>query len=190
MRVSRQQAEENRARVLRLAARRFRERGFQGVSVADVMQEAGLTHGGFYKQFASKDALIAEACALGLRENLEAYRQLATSKGRRAVRSIAHGMLSADHRDVSAEGCVMAALGPDVSRADPPTRREVTEGIKHILDELAESVPGRSRKRRREQALAAYAMIVGAILLARAVDEEKLSEEILTAAQAFIPAGT
>ncbi|HEU4679510.1 MAG TPA: TetR/AcrR family transcriptional regulator [Terrimicrobiaceae bacterium] len=189
MRVSRQKAEENRARVVRLAARRFRERGFQGVSVADVMREAGLTHGGFYKQFASKDALIAQACALGLGENLAAYQELTASRGRRAVRSIAEGMLSADHRDVPAEGCVMAALGPDVSRADPPTRREVTEGIKRILAALIEAVPGRSRKKRREQALAAYAMIVGAILLARAVDEKKLSQEILAAAQGSIVAG-
>ena len=97
-------------------------------------------------------------------------------------------MLSTDHRDVCAEGCVMAALGPDLSRADPPTRREVTEGIKRILVVLTEAVPGGSRKRRREQALAAYAMIVGAILLARAVDEKKLSQEILAAAQGSIVA--
>jgi AcrR family transcriptional regulator len=76
MKASRQQASENRARVLRVAARRFREGAIAGVSVADVMHEAGLTHGGFYKRFASKQDLIAQACALGLPENLEAYKQL------------------------------------------------------------------------------------------------------------------
>lgn len=188
MKVTRKQAGENRARVLRLASRRFRERGFQGISVADLMHEAGLTHGGFYKQFASKDDLISQACALSIRENLEGYKQLAAGNRRNAVRSIATGMLSAIHRDVPAEGCVMAALGPDLSRADPSTRHEVTEGIKNILNWLTELIPGSSRKRNRENALATYATIVGAVLLARAVNEPELSEEILKAAQASIVA--
>jgi TetR/AcrR family transcriptional regulator, transcriptional repressor for nem operon len=188
MKVTRQQARENRARVLRLASRRFRERGFQGVSVADLMNEAGLTHGGFYKQFESKEDLISQACALGIRENLEGYKQLAAENKRNAVKSIAAGMLSALHRDVPAEGCVMAALGPDVSRADPSTRHEVTQGIKSILDWLSRLIPGNSEKRTREKAVATYATIVGAVMLARAVDEPKLSEEILKAARASITA--
>ena len=168
MKVTRQQAGENRARVLRLAARRFRERGFAGVSVADLMHEAGLTHGGFYKQFVSKRDLIAQACALGLHENLEAYKQLSAKNGLNAIKAVAAEMLSALRRDLPSEGCVMAALGGDVSRGERATRREVTKGIKNILDCLHELAPASSTKRAREQALATYATIVGAITAARA----------------------
>lgn len=190
MKVTRQQAGENRARVLRLAARRFRERGFAGVSVADLMHEAGLTHGGFYKQFASKRDLIAQACALGLHENLEAYKQLGAKNGLNAIKAVAAEMLSAIHRDLPSEGCVMAALGGDVSRGERATRREVTKGIKNILDCLHELAPVSSNKRARKQALATYATIVGAITLSRAVDDPKLSDEILKAARASLVART
>jgi TetR/AcrR family transcriptional repressor of nem operon len=190
MKVTRQQADANRARVLRLASRRFRERGFRGVSVADLMNEAGLTHGGFYKQFASKEDLTRQACALGLRENLAGYQQLAAEGRRQPLRSIADGMLSALHRDVPAEGCVMAALGPDISRADPSTRHDVTQGIDNIVTSLSELIPGKSKAKKREKALAMYATIVGAVMLTRAVDEPELSEEILKAARAHITAGS
>ncbi len=165
MKVTRQQAGENRARVLRLAARRFRERGFAGVSVADLMHEAGLTHGGFYKQFASKQDLIAQACALGLHENLEAYKQLGAKNGLDAIKAVAAEMLSAIHRDLPSEGCLMAALGGDVSRGDRATRREVTKGIKNILDCLHELDQANSKKKAREKAVAAYATVIGAMML-------------------------
>ncbi|HEY5895452.1 MAG TPA: TetR family transcriptional regulator [Chthoniobacterales bacterium] len=188
MKVSRQQAGENRVRVLNLASRRFRERGFQGVSVADLMQEAGLTHGGFYKQFESKEDLIAQACALAISDNLEAYKQLAARNRRRAVKAIATELLSAIHRDDPAEGCVIAALGAEVSRADPATRHQVTNGINDILDLLAGLMPGRSEKEARQKAVAAYTTIIGAILLARAVDDPKMSDEILKTARTSVMA--
>jgi TetR/AcrR family transcriptional regulator, transcriptional repressor for nem operon len=186
MKVTRQQAGENRARVLRLAARRFRERGFAGVGVADLMHEAGLTHGGFYKQFASKQDLIAQACALGLHENLEAYQQLGAKNGLDAIKAVAAEMLSAIHRDLPSEGCLMAALGGDVSRGDRATRREVTKGIKNILDCLHELIRANSKKKAREKAVAAYATVIGAMMLSRAVDDPKLSEEILQAARTSV----
>jgi hypothetical protein len=126
---------------------------------------------------------LSQACALGIRENLEGYRQLAGQTKRRAISSIAAGMLSTIHRDVP-EGCVMAALGPDLSRANLSTRQEVTRGIKNILDWFSELIPGKSKTRGREKAVATYATIVGALLLARAVDDPKLSEEILKTARA------
>jgi TetR/AcrR family transcriptional repressor of nem operon len=186
MKVTRQQAAENRTRVLNLASRRFRERGFRGLGVADLMNEAGLTHGGFYKQFKSKEDLIAQACAVAIGENLVGYQRLAAQNKRSAFKSTAAGMLSAGHRDAPAEGCVLAALGPDISRADPSTRHEITKGIKNIVDWLGGLIPGNSRKKIREKSLASYATIVGAIVLARAVDEPELSKEILNAALASI----
>ena len=111
-RVTRQQAGENRARVLRLAARRFRERGFAGVSAADLMHEAGLTAAGvLYRQFVSKRDLIAQACALGLHENLEAYKQLGAKNGLNAIKAVAAEMLSALRRDLPSGGTVHGCLG-------------------------------------------------------------------------------
>jgi TetR/AcrR family transcriptional repressor of nem operon len=88
---------------------------------------------------------------------------------------VAAGMLSAGHRDAPAEGCVLAALGPDISRADPSTRHEVTKGIKNILDCLGGLISGSSSKKIRQKSLSTYATIVGALVLARAVDEPELS---------------
>jgi TetR/AcrR family transcriptional repressor of nem operon len=190
MKVTRQQAAENRNRVLNLASRRFRERGFHGLGVADLMHEAGLTHGGFYKQFKSKEDLIAQACALAIGENLAGYQQFATQNKRSAFKSVARGMLSVGHRDARAEGCVLAALGPDISRAGPSTRHEVTKGIKTIVDCLGGLIPGKSRKRIREKSLSTYATIVGALVLARAVDEPELSEKVLKSALRSITTST
>ncbi len=176
MRVTRQKASENRQRVLRLAARRFRERGLGGIGVAELMNEAGLTHGGFYKQFASKDDLAVQACAWAIADNVASYRELAENS---TFSSAVSALVSVGHRDTPGEGCVLAALGAEIARSEEPLRREVTEGVRKILDSLAGLVPGRSQKRSREKAVVAYAAIVGALIIARAVDDPELSGEIL-----------
>jgi TetR/AcrR family transcriptional repressor of nem operon len=180
MRVTRQQAAENRSRVLRLASLRFRERGLRDVGVAGLMQEAGLTHGGFYKQFSSKEELITRACAAAIWENLEGYRGVAAGDKRHPLKATVEAMLSMEHVENWRDGCAMAALGPEIARGDAETRREVTKGVRAIVDWLASLVTGR---RARKRALASYATIVGALLLARAVDEKELSEEFLEAAR-------
>lgn len=183
MRVTRQQATENRNRVLHLASRRFRERGLGGVGVADLMREVGLTHGGFYKQFASRESLAAEACAAAITENLAGYQELAKQDPASALAHVVSAMISDLHRDSPGEGCLLAAAGADISRANAPIRSRVTEGVRQIVGFLSGLMPGRSGKQARRRAITTYATVVGALVIARAVDDPDFSDDILTAAR-------
>lgn len=183
MRVTRQQAIENRNRVLHLAARRFRERGLDGVGVADLMRDAGLTHGGFYKQFNSRESLAAEACAAAIAENLAGYQELARQDPKNVLAHVISAAISDLHRDSPGEGCLLAAAGADISRANATVREMVTDGVRKIVDFLAGLMPGRSRKQTRRRAIAAYATVVGSLVVARAVNDPAFATEILTAAR-------
>jgi TetR/AcrR family transcriptional repressor of nem operon len=186
MRVSREQAAENRERILAMAAKLFREKGFDGIGVADLMGAAGLTHGGFYGHFASKEDLAAQACARTFARSVEAWGRSVGQGTRGALAAIAASYLSVKHRDHPGGGCLLAALGTDVARQGPSVRRVVTEGLLGLIGLLARVVPGRSAAARRERALATMASLVGALVLARAVDDETLSEEILRATAASL----
>src|SRR5688572_31755633 len=114
MKVSREQAARNRERIVEAAAELFRERGFDGVGVADLMKEAGLTHGGFYGHFSSKDDLIAEASARALTGSLALWNKVAERAPADPVSAVASAYLTSRHRDNPGAGCLLAALGPDV----------------------------------------------------------------------------
>jgi len=188
VKVSREQAAENRERILDAATQRFRERGFAGIGVADLMKEAGLTHGGFYGHFPSKEDLIAEACARASQRSRALWTKLAERAPDDPLAEIARVYLTARHRDSPGAGCLIAALGPDVARQGPTVRGAVTQGIRSALDFLSGIVPGRSRAARRRKAIASYAGMVGAMVLARAVNDRALSQEILDAVEASIGA--
>lgn len=187
MKVSREQASQNRDRVLETAGRLFRERGFDGIGVADLMKSAGLTHGGFYGQFASKEELMAEACARSFAHSLEIWSGVAERASGEPLAAVMKGYLSRQHRDNPGEGCVLAALGSDAARQGPGLRRAVTEGTRALLDLFTRLAPGRIQARKRERAIHAYAAMVGALVLARAVDDEALSNEILKTVAASLP---
>lgn len=186
MKVSRDQAAQNRERVLDMAARLFRERGFDGIGVADLMKSAGLTHGGFYGQFASKEDLMAEACSRAFQSAGGGLQRAVESSGGDPLAAAAASYLSLAHRDHPGGGCVVAALGAEAARQGPALRRALTEGVRAQIDWLAGLMPGRARAAKRERALASYAAMVGAMVLARAVEDPALSEEILQAAAASI----
>lgn len=188
MKVSREQAAQNRERIVVAAAQRFRERGFDGIGVADLMKEAGLTHGGFYGHFSSKEDLIAEASARALTSSLALWSKLAQRAPGDPLSAIAGVYLTSRHRDNPGTGCLLAALGPDVSRQGPAVRRAVTDYVRSACDLLAKLIPGRSRAARRQKAISAYATLVGAMVMARAVDDRALSEEILDAGLASVRA--
>lgn len=176
-RVSQAQAEENRRRVVETASRLFREQGTH-VSVADLMKAAGLTHGGFYKQFASKEALIDEATAHAF-DNLAQLRDagLQQHEGQRATaqRALIDTYLSTEHRDSAADGCPIAALAADIARVseDREARRVYTEGVRDLAEWLATDD---------QDGLARLCTMLGALVLARATKGSPLSEEILTTA--------
>ena len=180
MRVTREQAAANREKVLHLAGTLFRQHGFDGIGVADIMKRAGLTHGGFYGQFSSKDDLAAEACARVLGN--EGWVERLTGTPTPSLGALIRAYLSADHRDDPGHGCLMAAVGSDVVRQPRAVRRAFTDGFRARLDAVLKLVPGRSADARRKRALATMAGLVGALILSRAVDDPKLSDEILHAA--------
>ena len=186
MKVSREQAARNRERILDAAAQLFRERGFEGIGVADLMKEAGLTHGGFYGHFSSKEDLIAQASARELTRSLAHWSEVGERASGDRLSEIAAVYLTKTHRDNPGAGCVLAALGPDVSRQGPAVRRAVTDYVRSVVDLLVTLVPGRSKAARRRKAISAYATLVGAMVLARAVDDRGLSQEILDAGRASV----
>lgn len=179
MRVTWEQAAENRERIVQMAAKLFRERGFDGIGVADLMKSAGLTHSGFYGHFSSKDDLAAEACARALEKSVEKWDRLAAESPDNPLQAIASSYLSRTHIEKPGSGCLISALGPDVARQDKSVRRAMTEGLRVMLDRLSGWVPGKSKADRRRTAITSYAAMIGAMVMARGVDNPDLAEEIL-----------
>ena len=142
MKVSREQAAQNRERILDAAAQLFRERGFDGIGVADLMKEAGLTHGGFYGHFSSKDDLIAQASARELTRSLAHWSKVGERASGDRLSAIAALYLTSTHRDNPGAGCVLAALGPDVSRQGPAVRRAVTDYVRSVCRSSGEAGSG------------------------------------------------
>lgn len=186
MKVSRQQMAANRERLLDIASRLFRERGFDNVSVAEIMQEAGLTHGGFYGHFASKEALAAEAATHALLQTANRWRATLESRGTAGLERIVDAYLSQQHRDQPGKGCAIAALGPDVARQADPVRAAFAAQLESLVGALSDFLPGADPAERRRRGLALMAQMVGAIVLARAFGRSPLSTEILDIVRAAI----
>jgi len=184
MKVSREQAATNRAKVLEVAGRLFRQKGFDGIAVAEIMKGAGLTHGGFYHQFGSKDELAAEACAQVLAEAAESWRKLGEKPD--PLGRLVASYLSERHRDGAGKGCAIPSLAAEAVRQPASIRTAFTKGLRDFIDILATFVRGRSTAARHEKALATMSGMVGTMVLARAVNDPALSTEILQAgAKAF-----
>jgi TetR/AcrR family transcriptional repressor of nem operon len=187
MKVSRERVAENRKRILDAAAKLFRERGFETVTVAEVMSAAGLTHGGFYGHFDSKEALIEAAMAQltarpGDEQPAQRSRLTLENPGR-----YADAYLSRQHRDNVGTGCPFAALGTEASRASKEVRHTLTQSLRSQIDTLTASLPGATPQDRRRAAIAYLATTIGGMVLARLVDDGSFSDEILAAARAAIP---
>ena len=183
MKVSRKQVQQNRERILDAAARLFRERGVDGVSVAEIMQAADLTHGGFYGHFASKAALAQEAL---LQKRSATWRKRADAGG---IRDYADAYLSTQHRDDPGNGCPVAGLSSEAARAAPEVRATLSTTIRREIERLGAASAGTTAVQRRRAAIASYAAMVGAVVLARIIDDEEFSEEILTATRKSIKLG-
>ena len=180
MKVSRAEVMKNRERILTSAARLFRERGFGGINVAQIMGAAGLTHGAFYGYFKSKDDLIAQMLAElllpapGVSDIPHDFQDYASS------------YLSARHRDDPAGGCPYAALGSEIARAPKAVRKVVTKAASARIQTLSRSAAGTTTKSRRRAAIAGWSAMIGAVLLSRIVDDPRLADEILTETRAAI----
>lgn len=185
-RASREQVDKNREAIEQASARLFRERGLNGVSVAELMAGAGLTHGGFYGHFASKDALAAQACKRAFEESAARWeRRIERAAGdpQAILASLIEPYLTQAHCADPGHGCAAVALASDVARepADKPVRQAYVEGFRSLVKDMESTVASDNADTRRQEALIRMAMLVGAVTLARAVEGDTLSDNILDA---------
>jgi TetR/AcrR family transcriptional repressor of nem operon len=178
-------------RIVDVAARAIRRSGYSGIGVADIMKEAGLTHGGFYAHFASRDAMLAEAADRAGAEGLATLEQIAGGvPPQKALAAVLRAYLSKEHAKGVESGCTIAALGSEMPRQAPEVRRVATRRIKEMIDLVARQSPDWGQPGAHERALVIVATMVGALLLARAVDDPKLSDAIREAAlKHILPSG-
>jgi TetR/AcrR family transcriptional repressor of nem operon len=189
MRVSREKAAEHRERIIDAAGALFQSKGFGGVGVADVMKAADLTHGGFYGHFASKNDLIVRASERSMARAAANWRKLVAEALDDPYAALLKHYLSQRHRDDPGHGCAFAALSGDASRCGKPVRDAFAQGLEPLIDILIGITPGPSKAVRRRKAIAALAELVGALVLARAVSDDALSNEILDTARRELRAG-
>ena len=176
---------ENHDRIVRTAATRFRVTGVDGIGLADLMKEAGLTHGGFYRHFASRDELVAEAIERALHDGSKgAFDAVAKSKlGKQALLfALIDWYLGIGHRDDLATSCAVTSLAGDVARSNARARTAYSRQVAAYLELFAQLIAADKPKARRVKAIAAWATLVGAVSMARAVNDDKLSREILKTA--------
>ena len=184
-RVSKEQAQLNKAAITTASARLFRQRGLKGVSVAELMAEVGLTHGGFYGHFDSKEALEAEACREAFDGAVAVWRKRVAGAAEDARATLIGKYLSTRSRDSSGTGCPSASLAGDVARepVEAPIRDAYVAGTEQLLAILAAIHDSGDAAADRQRALSDFSTMVGALVLARATAGHSLSNEILTAAR-------
>jgi TetR/AcrR family transcriptional repressor of nem operon len=184
MRKSKQEAAATRQRIIMAAAVAFRKNGIAGTGLSDLMAAAGLTHGGFYRHFDSKDQIVAEACTAAAESLVE---QLAASASRkspqRGLKTIVENYLSAAHRDEPADGCPLAALGSEMTRADERTRAAATQAFLRLVGVIGSQFGKTPPHVARRRALVAAATMIGALTMSRIVTDSELSAGILREAE-------
>lgn len=182
MRVSRTQAAENRQTVINVASRLFRERGFDGIGLKDLMKGAGLTQGAFYKQFTSKEDLAVEASKRALESASGRWSDAAAANPDDPLGAVISFYLSGDHRGERMDGCPIVALGSDAARQGAEVKAEFEAGIKAHLDVLGRFIAGAGDEASRGKAMAILATMVGAVTLSRVVNDSDLAQALLNAA--------
>lgn len=179
MKVTKDVMANHKEQIIATAARRFRERGFDGISVAEIMNEVGLTHGGFYRHFSSKDELVAVASLRAVSETIGKWRKIADGATGDRLEAITNSYLSLRHHDHPETGCLVAALGAELSRQPPSVKSAVTDGGRQMIDFLSGVAPGKTKALRRKQAIVVFASMVGGVILARMTSDSELRREIL-----------
>ncbi|QDF37401.1 MULTISPECIES: TetR/AcrR family transcriptional regulator [Bradyrhizobium] len=180
MRYSPEHKQETHDRIVKKASVRLREKGAHGIGVADLMKEAGLTHGGFYAHFDSREALVIEAFGYAMDRSMEHWRKLTdeVSPDKRLA-MIADAYLSTLHRDNPGHGCSIPALGAEIARESPKARKAFAGKLDEMIEMLADNIPNVPRKAARKQAVATLATMAGTMLLARIAGSSELSDEVL-----------
>ena len=182
MRYSKEHKQETHARIVKKASVRLREKGAHGIGVADLMKEAGLTHGGFYAHFASREALVIEAFAYAMDRGTERWRKLAeATPPEKRLATIVGSYLTPLHRDDPGHGCAIPALSAEIARESPKTRKAFAAKLEQMIEMIAAQIPDVPRKTARKQAMASLATMMGTLVLARVAGSGELSDDILGA---------
>ncbi|MGF6545892.1 TetR/AcrR family transcriptional repressor of nem operon [Paraburkholderia youngii] len=184
MRRSKLETAETRRRIVDVAARAFRANGIQTTGLADLMADAGLSHGGFYRHFESKDQLIAQACEAALTDIIGKLEAAAGERtGAKAFKAIVEAYVSTSHRDAPADGCPLAGMGSELARADGQTRAVAARGFDGLVDILASRSGRRHHAAARSEAIFALSAMIGALTMARIVEDPDESAAILQTVQ-------
>ena len=182
MRYSREHKLETHARIVKKASVRLREKGAHGIGVADLMKEAGLTHGGFYAHFDSREALVIEAFGYAMDRAADRWRKVVEQiPPDKRFSTIVEGYLTPTHRDDPGNGCTVPTLGAEIARESPKTRRAFAAKLEQMIDMIADQIPGVSPKAARKQATAALATMMGTIVMSRIAGSGEFSDEVLSA---------
>jgi TetR/AcrR family transcriptional repressor of nem operon len=166
-------------RIVKIASKRFREKGVAGVGIAELMKEAGLTVGGFYKHFDSRDDLVAEAVGSAFGTWKRQVDAAASGGAPFTYSKLIDDYLNEAHRDDPGTGCAYSALAAEISRSDKKTRALASEQIRNDIQLIASLLPGKDRRAARSRAILTFSALVGAMTLARNVSDEEMSREIL-----------
>ena len=173
---------ETHERIVDVAARAIRRHGYAGVGVADVMKEAGLTHGGFYAHFDSREALVIEAFGYAMDRSVEHWRAIAAeTPPEKRLSTIVDSYVSTVHRDDPGRGCAVPTLGAEIARESAKTRKAFSAKLEQLIDVMAEQILDVPRKTARRQAMATLATMMGTLVMSRVAGSGELSEEILAA---------
>jgi len=167
----------SRQRILDMASRRFRREGADAVGIASLMADAGLTHGGFYSHFASREELMRDALATALQQTSFPFFEQAAQTG--GVSAIIHGYLAVSHRDDPEHGCPLACLGAEIARHPPETRAVLAHGAQKVVNLIAAHLPGPDPQQRLSRAMGIFASMVGTLQLARLATDPRISKRIL-----------
>ncbi|MEI9403943.1 TetR/AcrR family transcriptional regulator [Mesorhizobium argentiipisi] len=182
MRVSRIQAEQNRQTVIDVASRLFREHGFDGIGLKDLMKGAGLTQGAFYKQFASKEDLAVQASKRAMESAADRWTAAMAANPHDPLGAVIEFYLSMDHREERMDGCPVAALGSDAARQGSDVKASFETGIKAYLEVLGRMIARTDGEQTIEKAMAVLSTMVGAVVLSRVVNDPDLAQAFLGAA--------
>jgi TetR/AcrR family transcriptional repressor of nem operon len=182
MRYSKEHKQETHARIVRKASVRLREKGAHGIGVADLMKEAGLTHGGFYAHFDSREALLIEAFAFAMDRSMEYWRKTtAETSPEKRLAMIVDSYLTASHRDDPGRGCAVPTLGAEIARESPKARKAFAAKLEQMIDMIAEQLIDLPPKAARKQAAVTLATMMGTLVLSRIAGNGEFSDDILSA---------
>jgi len=180
MRRSREEAAKTRQEIIKAASTLLRERGLHGISVAELMSEIGLTHGGFYTHFDSKEALASEAIEAAFGESVRAWHNvLERVRTKSGFASLVDLYLGEKHLSDPGTGCAVPALGSEIARAGPVVRESVAKGINEMIEIFSKQIDDTSPERKKERAIATVACLVGAIVMARCVNDRTTAQSYL-----------